>query len=171
MSKMKGCAIIGEPPMCFAWGFDEEDQRCGATKLLLLNKISMLQTGGVTDFFIPLDAGIGLYASEILVALMASNPDLRLHCLIPFEDQACKWTPELRDRYYEVLEKCTESAPVSLRFSLTCDIDAAMEAIDRSETLLAIQSGETPQDKVFSVALRYAGRIGRKVEIIKPPRI
>ena len=72
--------------MCFAWGFDEEDQRCGATKLLLLNKISILQTGGVTDFFIPLDAGIGLYASEMLVALMASNPDLRLHCLIPFED-------------------------------------------------------------------------------------
>ena len=171
MNKDKNCAIIGEPPMCYIWGYDEEDQRCCATKLLLLNRLSRLQAKGITDFFVPLYAGIGLYAAEIVIALMASNPNLHLHCLITYEDQACKWTPELRDRYYDVLEKCTDSAPVSLNFSLTCDIDAAMEAIDQSNTLIAVQSDETAQDKVYSVALRYAKRIGRRLEIITPPRI
>ena len=171
MNKDKNCAIIGEPPMCYIWGYDEEDQRCCATKLLLLNRLSRLQAKGITDFFVPLYAGIGLYAAEIVIALMASNPNLHLHCLITYEDQPCKWTPELRDRYYAVLEKCTDSAPVSLNYSLTCDIDVALEAIDQSNTLIAVQSDETAQDKVFSVALRYARRIGRRIGIITPPRI
>lgn len=171
MNKNRNCAIIGEPPMCYDWGYDEEDERCCASKLLLLNRISRLQTVGITDYYVPLDAGIGLYAAEMVVALMASNPNLRLHCLIPYEDQASKWTPNLRDRYYDVLQKCTDSAPVSLRFTRTCDIDAAMESIDQSKTLLAVQSGETAQDKVFSVALRYASRTGRRIELIKPPCI
>lgn len=169
MNKGKNCAIIGEPPMSYVWGYDEEDQRCCATKLLLLNRLSRLQTERITDFFIPLDAGVGLYAAEMVIDLMTSNPNLHLHCLIPYEDQACKWTPELRDRYYNVLEKCTDSAPVSLNFSLTCDIDAVMEAIDQSNTLIAVQSDETAQDKVFSVALRYAKRIGRRIELIRAP--
>lgn len=157
--------------MCYDWGYDEEDERCCATKLLLLNRISRLQTEGITDYYVPLDAGVGLYAAEMVVALMTSNPGLQLHCLIPYEEQASKWTPDLRDRYYDVLEKCTDSVPVSLHFSPTCDIDAAMEAIDLSNTLIAVQSDEAAQDKVFSVALRYARRIGCKTEIMKPPCI
>ena len=82
MNKGKNCAIIGEPPMSYVWGYDEEDQRCCATKLLLLNRLSRLQTEGITDFFIPLDAGMGLYAAEMVIALVASNPNLHLHCLI-----------------------------------------------------------------------------------------
>ena len=120
--------------MCYDWGYDEEDERCCASKLLLLNRISRLQTVGITDYYVPLDAGIGLYAAEMVVALMASNPNLRLHCLIPYEDQASKWTPNLRDRYYDVLEKCTDSAPVSLRSRRTSPHSSRHSPAQRPET-------------------------------------
>lgn len=63
MNKVKNCAIIGEPPMCYVWGYDEEDQRCCATKILLLNRLSRLQTEGIMDFLFLLTLGVGLYAT------------------------------------------------------------------------------------------------------------
>lgn len=66
----KSCAIIAEPSMCFPWGFDEEDERCAALKLLIYNRLSYMQAEGVTRFYIPIDARIGLYTSELVVSLM-----------------------------------------------------------------------------------------------------
>ena len=63
MNKGKNCAIIGEPPMSYVWGYDEEDQRCCATKILLLNRLSRLQTEGIMDFLFLLTLGVGLYAT------------------------------------------------------------------------------------------------------------
>ena len=51
MDKRSCCAVFGESPMCYQWGFDEEDQRCVAAKFLLLNRISYLQTKGIRLFF------------------------------------------------------------------------------------------------------------------------
>ena len=42
----KTCAIIGCSPMCFPWGFDEEDEGCAALKLILINQISKLRGEG-----------------------------------------------------------------------------------------------------------------------------
>ena len=39
----KTCAIMGCSPMCFPWGFDEEDEGCAALKLILINQISRLK--------------------------------------------------------------------------------------------------------------------------------
>ena len=44
----KTCAIIGCSPMCFPWGFDEEDEGCAALKLLLLNQITRYRSEGCT---------------------------------------------------------------------------------------------------------------------------
>ena len=46
----KICAIFGCSPMCFPWGFDEEDEGCAALKLILMNRISKLIGEGYTRF-------------------------------------------------------------------------------------------------------------------------
>ena len=47
----KTCAIIGCSPMCFPWGYDEEDEGCAALKLILINQISRLRGGGLHALF------------------------------------------------------------------------------------------------------------------------
>lgn len=168
MSK-KSCAIIAEPPMCFRWGYDEEDECCCAFKLLLLNKLSLMQASGVTRFYVPLDAGVGIYCAEILLSLMEESRQIELNCLQPYEEQAAKWSPDLRDRYFLILERCSASAPVSIRKTLTCELDMLLEAIDRCDILMPVQAEETAQDKTFATALRYARHIGREVYVIIPP--
>lgn len=54
------CAVMGQHPMRFSWGFDEEDDRCQKLKM----------------------------------------------------EQATKWAPYLRERYFTMLEKCTHISVV-----------------------------------------------------------
>lgn len=91
--------------------------------------------------------------------------------LIPYEDQASKWSPNYRDRYYEVLEKCSASVPVSLYDFPTCELDAMLEAINAFATVLVMKSAEKPQSKAFAVALRYTEKMGKELMILNTPSL
>lgn len=167
----KSCAVIAEAPICFPWGYDEEDQSCAGLKLLLLSRLSYMQAAGVTRFLIPIDDGFGLYAAELAVSLMGSNPGLQVYILVPFEEQAVKWPPDLRNRYFAVQEQCTETVPVSIARTPTCELDTMLEAIDRAGHVLAVCAGEQTQDRDFTASLRYAQKSGRDVLILTPPEL
>ena len=59
------CAIIGQHPMRFPWGFDEEDTQCRRMKLELAQCIMELRQCGVTDFQVACDPGVGLYVGGL----------------------------------------------------------------------------------------------------------
>ena len=105
----KTCAIIGCSPMCFPWGFDEEDEGCAALKLILMNRITRLRSEGCTRFAISMDCGVGLYTAEILHGLKEADDALETICYVPYEEQATKWTPELRDRYFMLWQPVQKS--------------------------------------------------------------
>lgn len=92
------CAVIGQPPMRFPWGFDEEDSRCCRMKLEMAQHILELCQCGVTEFQVACDPGVGLYAAEVVNALRENGSTIRLVCVLPHEEQATKWTPQLRER-------------------------------------------------------------------------
>ena len=50
MDKPIRCAIIGQHPMSFPWGFDEEDASCGKMKMELAQQIMVLRQNGVSQF-------------------------------------------------------------------------------------------------------------------------
>ena len=107
MDKPLRCAIIGQNPMRFPWGFDEEDDRCRKLKIELAQQIMALRQSGVSQFLTACDSGVGLYAAEIVNGLRTTDHDLMLICYTPHEEQATKWAPYLRERYFTMLEKCT----------------------------------------------------------------
>lgn len=108
MEKEYRCAIIGQHPMRFPWGFDEEDTQCRRMKLELAQCIMELRQCGVTEFQVACDPGVGLYAGEIVNITKQNDEAMRLVCVIPFEEQATKWTPQLRERYFDMLADCTD---------------------------------------------------------------
>lgn len=55
MEKASRCAIFGQHPIHFKWGFDEEDDDCRKMKLELLQQIMALRRYGVTQFFVACD--------------------------------------------------------------------------------------------------------------------
>ena len=167
----KTCAIIGCSPMCFPWGFDEEDEGCAALKLILINQISKLRGEGCTRFAVSMDCGVGLYAAEILQGLKESDGNLEIVSYVPYEEQATKWTPELRDRYFNALAECTEVVNVGFEKTVGCEFKAYLEAINEADTVIAVYDPENPRCERETAAAAVAEVLNKRVLVLDPKAI
>ena len=167
----KTCAIIGCSPLCFPWGFDEEDEGCAALKLILINQISKLRGEGCTRFTVSMDCGVGLYAAEILQGLKGSEEELEMICYVPYEEQATKWTPELRDRYFNALAACTEIVNVAYEKTVDCEFKAHLAAINEADTLIAVYDPDDPRCEREAAAVAVAKMLDRQVFTVDPKAI
>ena len=168
---IKSCAIIGCSPMCFPWGFDEEDEGCAALKLILMNRITKLRSEGCARFHISMDCGVGLYAVEILHGLKESDEELETICYVPYEEQATKWTPELRERYFNALAACTEVVNVAYEKTVGCEFKAHLEAIKDSDTVIAVYDSDNPRCEREAAAVTVAETLNKQVLPIDPKAI
>ena len=167
----KTCAIIGCSPMCFPWGFDEEDEGCAALKLILINQITRLRGEGCMRFAVSMDCGVGLYAAEILQGLKGSEEELETICYVPYEEQATKWTPELRDRYFNALAACTEVVNVAHEKTVGCKFKAYLEAINEADTVIVVYDPDDPRCEREAAAVAVAKMLDRQVFTVDPKAI
>ena len=171
MDKPIRCAVIGQNPMRFPWGFDEEDDRCRKLKIELAQQIMMLRQNGVSQFLTACDCGVGLYAAELVNGLRATTDhDLMLLCYTPHEEQAAKWAPYLRERYFDVLKKCTHISAVCEVGAPDAQLRAYKKIIDLADVVLAVYDRDTQSaDSAEDSALVYA--MARKpVWVLGPPK-
>ena len=167
----KTSAIIGCSPMCFPWGFDEEDEGCAALKLILINQITRLRGEGCTRFALSIDCGVGLYVVEILHGLKESDEEIETICYVPYEEQATKWTPELRDRYFNALAACTEVVNVAYEKTVGCEFKAHLEAINEADTVIAVYDPENPRCERETAAAAVAEVLNKRVLVLDPKAI
>ena len=158
MTKPIRCAIIGQHPMRFPWGFDEEDDRCRKLKIELAQQIMALRQSGVSQFLVACDCGVGLYAGEIINGLRATTDrDLMLICCTPHEEQATKWAPYLRERYFTMLENCTHISAVCPVGAPDAQLQAYRQIIDLADVLLCVSDTDAPAASgAEDTALAYA---------------
>ena len=96
------CAFTGHRPKKFPWGYNEADSRCVALKKALAGEIAKLVNAGYTDFFSGMAEGVDTWAALTVLALKKENPALRLHCVLPYEGQADRWSASARERYFSM---------------------------------------------------------------------
>ena len=164
----KTCAIIGCSPMCFPWGFDEEDEGCAALKLILINQISKLRREGCTRFALSIDCGVGLYAVEILHGLKESDEELETICYVPYEEQATKWTPELRDRYFNALAACTEVVNVAYEKTVGCEFKAHLKAMKEADAVIVVFNPDDPRCEREAACVVVAEILNKQVLLLDP---
>ena len=167
----KSCALIGCSPMCFPWGFDEEDEGCAALKLILINQISKLRGEGCKRFAISMDCGVGLYAAEILHGLKRSEDALETICYVPYEERATKWTPELRDRYFNALAACTEVVNVASEKTVGCEFKAHLEAMNEADTVIVVYDPDDPLCEREVAAGTVAELLNKQILTLDPKAI
>ena len=172
MSNPIRCAIIGQNPLRFPWGFDEEDDRCRKLKMELAQQIMVLRQSGVSQFLTACDCGVGLYTGEIINGLRMTDRDLMLICYTPHEEQATKWAPYLRARYFAMLEKCTLISAVCEVGAPDAQFQAYKKIIDLADVVLAVYDKDTsPTGGAEDSALAYAMDVARKpVLALAPPK-
>ena len=170
MNKPIRCAVIGQNPMRFPWGFDEEDKFCSKMKTELVQQIMVLRQRGVSQFLTACDCGVGLYAGEIINGLRTTDRDLMLICYIPHEEQATKWAPYLRERYFTMLEKCTLISAVCEVGVPDAQLQAYKKIIGLADVVLAVYDRDMqPADSVEDSALAYAVDTAHKSVLMLDP--
>lgn len=157
MDKPVRCAVMGQHPMRFPWGFDEEDESCGKMKMELAQQIMVLRQNGVSQFLVACDCGVGLYAAEIINGLRTTDRDLMLLCYTPHEEQATKWAPYLRERYFDMLTACTYLSVVCEVGAPDAQLQAYKKVIDLADVVLGVYDADTSAtDSAEDRALTYA---------------
>ena len=170
MNKPIRCAVIGQNPMRFPWGFDEEDKFCSKMKLELAQQILVLRQNGVSQFLTACDCGVGLYAGEIVNGLRMTDHDLMLICYTPHEEQATKWAPYLRERYFTMLEKCTLISAVCEVGAPDAQLQAYRKIIDAADVVLCVYDLDSPAvGDAEDRALAYAVDTAHKPVLVLDP--
>ena len=171
MNKPIRCAVMGQHPMRLPWGFDEEDDRCQKLKMELAQQIMVLHQRGVSQFLTACDCGVGLYAAEIVNGLReTTDQDLMLFCYIPHEEQATKWAPYLRERYFDMLINCTYMSVVCEVGAQDTQLRAYKKIIDLADVVLGVYDLAGPAaNDAEDRALTYAVDSAHKPVLILDP--
>lgn len=162
----KSCAFSGHRPSKFPWRYHETDGRCAALKAELAKQITRLAEAGVTDFFSGMAEGTDTYCAQIVLDLRKENPALNLHCVLPFEGQADRWSDSARERYHAILKQADFVEYVSREYYDGCMLARNRRLVDRAGILLAVYNGERRGGTAATV--RYAQKMGREIIMIDP---
>ena len=162
----KCCAFTGHRPSKFAWGYNEADTRCVALKKMLIEQIVKLVDAGYTDFFSGMAEGTDTWAALAVLTLKKENPALKLHCVLPCEGQADRWSDSARELYFSILEQADEVVYVSREYSKDCMLKRNRYLVDHAACLLAVYNGEWRGGTAMTV--RYARKLGRDVIVLIP---
>ena len=160
------CAFTGHRPKKLPWRYDETDSRCVALKEKLTEQIARLAEAGVTDFFSGMAEGTDVYCAQIVLDLRKKNPALNLHCVLPCEGQADKWSDFARERYHTILKQANFVEYVSREYYDGCMLARNRRLVDQAGILLAVYNGERRGGTAATV--RYAQKAGREIIMIDP---
>lgn len=166
LNDKKAVAFTGHRPSKFPWRYNETDSRCIALKGILMEQIKLLVDAGVTEFYSGMADGTDCYCSQIVLALHEKNPALKLHCVLPHEGQADKWSDSARKRYNAILEQADSVEYVSRTYYEGCMMDRNRQLVESAGRLLAVYNGVRRSGTGATV--NYARQMGREIIIINP---
>lgn len=106
------------------------------------------------------------WAAEIVLAMREKNPALKLHCILPHEGQADKWSDSARERYHSILKRANSVTYVSREYYDGCMIDRNHQLVEAAGLLLAVFNGVRRSGTGATV--NYARKLKRGIVIIHP---
>ena len=160
------CAFTGHRPHKFPWRYDETDSRCVTLKAALMEQIMLLTRAKTTDFYSGGADGVDCWPAMIVLELRKKNPALRLHCILPYEGQADKWSASAQERYRLILKEADSIEYVSHAYYDGCMLDRNHRLVEAAGSLLAVYNGERRGGTAATI--RYARKLQRKIVILDP---
>lgn len=160
------CAFTGHRPKKLPWKYDETDKHCINLKKILTSQIIQMAEHGVTEFLSGMAEGADTWAALIVLELQKIMPEIKLHCVIPYEGQADDWSESSREQYHSILKQADTITYVHREYCKNCMLDRNRYLVDNSAYLLAVYNGEFRGGTAATV--RYARKQGKDIVVIHP---
>ena len=152
--------------MRYSFGYDEEDDKCQRLKAVLHEQITVLISAGITTFYTGMDLGADTWLAEIVLDLRRTHPKVKLIAVLPCETQANRWSPEQRERYFNILPNCDDVITLTTHFTATCVKKRNRYMINHAGYLLAVYDNSKKDDTAHTV--QYAQDKKRDIISIHP---
>ncbi len=110
--------------------------------------------------------GTDTWAALAVLALKKEYPALKLHCVLPCEGQADRWSASARELYFSILDRADDVTYVSREYNKSSMFRRNRYLVDHAACLLAVYNGERYGGTAMTV--RYARKLKREVVIIDP---
>lgn len=162
------CAFSGCRTQPFWCAGDETLSECLRIKNHLAVEIFRMTEEGTDCFMTGMARGADLWAAEIVLALKKRNPFLRLICVLPFPQQAGRWSEEDRQRHRAVLEAADETVVISPRYDRNCTMRRVRYLVGKADLLLAVSDGRATGEA--ATAIRMARRARKEICLIETGR-
>lgn len=167
--KEKTAAFTGSRPHRFHFKDDERHPDCVKIKKALREQVLYLyEEQGIRRFLTGASTGVDMWAGEIVLNLMKKRKDMELHCIVPYEEQAIKWTVLQRERYYDMLRDCTKLVQLSVRYYEGCYRVRNEYLIKNAKYLLAVYDSESGEWSGTGQTVRMALRNDNNIICIHP---
>lgn len=148
-------AFTGHRPEKLPWGDDEDDPRCAALKIQILNAVRAAAGEGYDTFLCGMARGCDFYFAEAVLAL-----GLRLEAYLPCPSQADRWREPDRQRQTRLLMQCDAVYMLEPRYSAGCMLRRNQRMVDNCSALLTVYDGSPGGT---GATVDYALRRGREV--------
>lgn len=142
--------IIRERTVCFTGHRSEKLPKGDALERLrqrLSEEIEKAIQDGYDTFLFGGAYGFDLMAAEevlkkkVLIDLQ-NLQHIRLIAIIPFEEQAVRFSVADHERYYEIMPKCNEVITLNTRYNSQCYAQRNQYMVDRSNRIICCWNGE-----------------------------
>ena len=97
-----------------------------------------------------LNRGTETTAAEVALSLK----DVKLECVIPFEEQAAEWSETERDRYFGIIEACDKETLITTARQEKSELYAYTYLVNNADIILL----GTPPSKEISALINTSGK-------------
>jgi len=139
---INSCSFCGPNLLRFNFGFDEEDDLCLQIKETMRLQILDMYNRNVKNFYTDCEIGVPMWGAELVADLMRQFNDIQLFCILPYEEQATKWSPDQRDRYFSILEKSSMTKYIHAKYTDSCYRDCGRYLVDHTDNVIALYDND-----------------------------
>lgn len=139
---MKVCAIIGFKARNAGSREDKDSASQHALRQELYARLEkLIKEESVTHFICGMAAGPEMLASEVILELREKYPGITLESVIPYENQAARWSEKLRDRYFGIAAGCDKETMLQRHYSPDCLDRQYLYLLERADIVVPVCGG------------------------------
>ena len=163
---MKICAFTGHRPRRLPFECNTSDTRYIQLKTALRDlSIGKIESENVVKFISGMALGVDMLAAEVVLELQSVYSEICLEAAIPCADQPVKWCVPQKERYHNILARCTQRTVLQKEYTVDCMEKRNQYMIDHADFLIAVWDGK-PSGTGKTV--RYAMSKGVAVMVLDP---
>lgn len=142
---MKKVSVISKTPE--NWNGFEATAACDELFEVIKAVLKELAEEDVLYLVTPMNLGPETLAAEAALRLQA-RMNIKLECVLPYEEQAKDWSESERDRYFSIVEGCDRETLISAAYTDNCEQKCYDYLVKAADIILL---GTAPTDEISEI--------------------